>query len=70
MFCLSFGPFILVRLQQVMRLPSLMPIFAGNACLYSSCTFQVSHIFVWSYEVTFSENYNHILKFFRSKKWP
>jgi len=39
MFCLGFGPFILVGLQQTMGLPSLMPIFAGNASLYSGCMF-------------------------------
>jgi len=39
MFCPSFEPFILVRLQPTMRPPSLMPIFAGNAYLYSSCMF-------------------------------
>jgi len=55
MFCSSFGPFILVGLQQTMRLPSLMPIFAGNAYLYSSCMFYLGNIFVWSYEVIFSE---------------
>jgi len=39
MFFPSFGPLILVGLQQTMKLPSLMPIFAGNAYLYSSCMF-------------------------------
>jgi len=39
MFCSSFGPFILVELQQAMRLPSSTPVFAGNAYLYSSCMF-------------------------------
>jgi len=39
MFCSSFEPYILVGLQQNMGLPSLMPIFAGNASSYSSCLF-------------------------------
>jgi len=33
----------------------LMPIFVGNAFLYSSCIPSRSVIFVWSYRVTFSE---------------
>jgi len=38
-FCLFVVPFILVGLQQTMELPYLMPIFAGNTPLYSSCMF-------------------------------
>jgi len=45
MFCSFFELFILVGLQQAMGLPSLMPIFAGNICLYSSCMF-LSHLFL------------------------
>jgi len=34
-----FELFILVRLQQTMGPPSLMPIFAGSASFHSSCMF-------------------------------
>jgi len=39
MFCSCFELFILVGLQEIMGLPSLMPIFPGNVFLYSSCMF-------------------------------
>jgi len=39
MFCSCFEPVILVGFQQTMGLPPLMPIFTGNAFLYSSCMF-------------------------------
>jgi len=55
MFCSCFELFILVVLQQAMGLPSLLPIFAGNASLYSDCICSISVIFVWSYKVIFSE---------------
>jgi len=42
-FCSCFELFILVGLQQTVGLPSLMPIFAGYAFLYSSCMFQLNH---------------------------
>jgi len=38
-FCSSVEPFILVGLQQTMELPYLLPIFASNASLCSSCMF-------------------------------
>jgi len=34
-----FELFVLVGLQKTMGLSSLMPIFAGNASLHSSCVF-------------------------------
>jgi len=55
MFCSCFELFILVGLQQTMGLPSLLPIFAGNASFYSSSICCSSVIFVWSYKVIFSE---------------
>jgi len=39
MLCSCFELFILVGLQQTIGLPSLMPLFAGNASLYSSFMF-------------------------------
>jgi len=35
--------FILAGFQQTMGLPYLLPIFAGNASLHSSCIFLLSH---------------------------
>jgi len=56
MFFSSFEPFILVGLQRTVGLPYLMPIFAGNASLYSTVVACFSSvIFVGSYEVIFSE---------------
>jgi len=55
MFCSCFELFISVGLQQIMGPPSLIPIFVGNASLYSSCIHSSSVIFVWSYKVIFSE---------------
>jgi len=39
MFCLFCEPFILVELHQMMGPSYLIPIFADNAFLYSSCMF-------------------------------
>jgi len=55
MFCSCFELCISVGLQQAMGLPSLMPIFVGNASLYSSCIRSSSVIIAWSYKVIFFE---------------
>jgi len=68
MFCSCFELFISVGLQQTAGLPSLMPIFADDASLYSSCICSGSVIFVWSLKVVFSEKQSHIINFFRSYK--
>jgi len=44
-----------------MGLLALMPIFAGNTSLYSSCMFYLSHVFVWSYKV---------ISKFLGQRWP
>jgi len=56
MFCSYFELFILVGLQQTVGLLSLIPIFVGNASLYSSCI----RYTLWRHKQrTPSNNYHH-----------
>jgi len=50
MFCSRFELFIVSGASTNHGLPSLMPIFAGNAFFHSSC---ISIIFVWSHKAIF-----------------